>query len=87
MPPMQSIPRPDGDATVENAIEAMRPSFDDLVELADVSIEAAAGPEMPEAFVALARRAESMGWTFEVAEGAIRQLAHEYLGARGAIAD
>ncbi len=87
MPPMQSIPRSDGDATLENAVEAIRPSFDDLVELADVSIEAAAGPQMPEAFVALARRAESMGWTFEVAEGAIRQLAHEYLGARGAFAD
>ncbi len=29
MPPMQSIPRPDGDATVENAVEAMRPSFDE----------------------------------------------------------
>ncbi|WP_426233027.1 hypothetical protein [Pararhizobium sp. DWP3-4] len=84
---MQSIPRSDGDATLENAVEAIRPSFDDLVELADVSIEAAAGPQMPEAFVALARRAESMGWTFEVAEGAIRQLAHEYLGARGAFAD
>ncbi|MDW5318506.1 hypothetical protein [Rhizobium sp. PL01] len=51
MPPMQSIPRPDRDATLENAVEAIRPSFDDLVELADVSVEAAAGAEMPEAFV------------------------------------
>lgn len=77
MPPMQSIHRPDGDPTIENAVEAIRPSFDDLVELADVSVEAAAGPEMPEAFVALARRAESMGWNL-VAEDAIRQLAQEY---------
>lgn len=87
MPPMRSIPRPDGDATLENAVEAIRPSFGDLVEFAAVSVEAAAGPEMPEAFVALARRAESMGWTFDVAQGAVRQLAHEYLGARGAFAD
>lgn len=87
MPPMQSIPRPDGDATLDNAVESIRPSFDDLVELADVSVEAAAGAEMPEAFVALARRAESMGWTLDVAEAAIRQLAREYLGARGAFAD
>ena len=87
MPPMQSIPRPDGDATLENAVEAIRPSFDDLVQLADVSVEAAAGAEMPEELVALAHRAESMGWTLDVAEGAIRQLAHESLGARGAFAD
>lgn len=75
---MQSIYRPDGDATLENAVEAIRPSFDGLVELADVSIEAAALPEIPGAFVALARRAESVGWTFDVAQGAVRQLAHEY---------
>ena len=87
MPPMQSIPRPDGNLTLENAVEAVRPSFDDLVSLADVSVEAAAGPDMPETFVALARRAESVGWTLDIAEDAIRQLAHEYLGARGAFAD
>ena len=83
MPPMQSIPRPDGDATVENAVEAIRPAFDDL----DVSIEAAAGPDIPKAFVALARRAESTGWTFDVTQSAIRLLAHEHLGARGAFAE
>ena len=86
MPPMQSIPRPDGNLTLENAVEAVRPSFDDLVSLADVSVEAAAGPDMPETFLALARRAESVGWTLDIAEDAIRQLAHEYLGARGAFA-
>lgn len=87
MPPMQSIPRPDGNLTLENAVEALRPSFNDLVSLADVSVEAAAGPDMPETFAALARRAESVGWTWDIAEDAIRQLAHEYLGARGAFAD
>lgn len=87
MPPMQSIHRPDGDLTLENAVEAIRPSFDDLVSLADVSVEAAAGPDMPEAFVALARRAESMGWRLDIAEEAIRKLAHELLGARGAFLD
>jgi hypothetical protein len=87
MAPMQSIHRPDDDPTIQNAVEAIRPSFHDLVELADVSVEAAAGPEMPEAFVALARRAESMGWNLDIAEGAIRLLAQEYLGARGAFAD
>ena len=61
MPPMQSIHRPDGDPTLDNAVEAIRPSFDDLVSLANVRVEAAAGPDMPEVFVALARRAESMG--------------------------
>ena len=86
MPPIQSIHRPDGDPSIENSVEAIRPSFDDLVELSDVSVEAVAGPEMPEAFVALARRAESMGWNLDVAEHAIRQLAQEYLGARGALA-
>jgi hypothetical protein len=59
MPPLQSIPRLDGDATLENAVEAIRPSFDDLVELADVRVEAAAGAEMPEAIVALARRVDT----------------------------
>jgi len=87
MPPMHSIHRPDGDSTLENAVEALRQSFEDLVELGDLSVEAAAGPEMPEAFVALARRAGSMGWNLDVAEGAIRQLAREYLGARGVFAD
>jgi hypothetical protein len=87
MPPMQSIHRPDGDLTLDNAVEAIRPSFDDLVQLADVSVEAAAGPDMPEAFVALARRAESVGWTFALAVDAIRKLAHEHLGARGAFSD
>lgn len=87
MPPMQSIPRPDGDATLDNAVESIRPSFNDLVELSHVSVEAAAGAEMPEAFVALARRAESMGWRLDVAVAAIRQLAHEYLGTRAAFAD
>ncbi|WEZ85430.1 hypothetical protein P6U16_25380 (plasmid) [Rhizobium sp. 32-5/1] len=87
MPPMQAIQRPDRDATLNTAVEALRPSFDDIVQLANVSVEAAAGPEMPEAFVALAQRAESVGWTFGIAEDAIRQLAHEYLGARAAFSD
>jgi hypothetical protein len=50
MPPMQSIHRPDGDATLDNAVEAIRPSFDDLEKRADVSVEAAAGPEMSDTF-------------------------------------
>lgn len=87
MPPMQSIHRPDGDVTVKNAVEAIRPSFNDLVTLADVSVEAAARPGLPEAFIALARRAHSMGWNLDVAEEAIRQLAKEYLGGQGAFAD
>lgn len=87
MPPMQSIHRPDGDPTLDNAVEAIRPSFDDLVSLANVRVEAAAGPDMPEVFVALARRAESMGWTLDVAEEAIRKLAHELRGARDAFLD
>ena len=87
MPPMKSIHRPDGDQTLENAVEAIRPSFDDLVSLADLSVEAAAGPDIPEAFIALARRAESMGWTMGVAQDAIRQLAREHLGARGTFVD
>jgi hypothetical protein len=84
---MQSIPRPDGEATLDKAVESIRPSFNDLVELSHVSVEAAAGAEMPEVFVALAQRAESMGWTPDVAEAAIGQLAREYLGARSTFAD
>jgi hypothetical protein len=42
---------------------------------------------MPEALVALARRAESVGWAFDIAQDAIRKLAHEHLGARGAFSD
>jgi hypothetical protein len=45
MPPMQSIHRPDGYMTLDNAVKAIRPSFADLVRLADVSVEAAAGPD------------------------------------------
>lgn len=82
MPPMKSIPAPDTDPQTE-AIEAIRPSFDDLVELSDISLGAAAGTDMPEALVALARRAESVGWKLEDAKDAIRQLARERLGAEG----
>jgi hypothetical protein len=72
MPPLQSKSRPVGTPGLGVAVEAIRPSFDDLVSLADLSVEAAAGPE---AFVALARRADSVGWTIEIAQEAIRQIA------------
>jgi hypothetical protein len=84
MPPMKSIPAP---AEGGSATEAIRPSFDDLVEMSDVSVAAAAGATMPEAFVALARRAQSVGWRYEDAEEAIRTLAREKLGAEGAAFD
>ncbi len=87
MAPMQSIARPDGPIDLEKAVEAIRPSFNDLILLADVSVEAAAGPETPEVFIHLAGRAESVGWPMSVAVDAIRQLAREYLGARATFAD
>ena len=86
MPPMKSIPAP-GTNPQTDAIEAIRPSFDDLVELSDISLGAAAGTDMPEALTALARRAESVGWNLEDAREAIRQLAREWLGAEGATYD
>ena len=86
MPPMKSIPGPETTAETD-AKEAIRPSFDDLVDLSDISLGAAAGTDMPEALVALARRAESVGWDFEAAKDAIRQLARERLGAEGAAYD
>jgi hypothetical protein len=43
------------------AAEVIRPSFDDLVEMSDVSVAAAAGAELPEPFVALARRGKTRG--------------------------
>ncbi|CAN7210463.1 hypothetical protein LJR235_000642 [Pararhizobium sp. LjRoot235] len=84
MPPMKSIPAP---AEAGSATAAIRPSFDDLVEMSGVSVAAAAGADMPEAFVALAHRAQSVGWRYEDAEEAIRQLAREKLGAQGAAFD
>jgi hypothetical protein len=38
----------------------MNRSFDDRIGLADISVEAAAGQNVPETFIALARRAETM---------------------------
>lgn len=84
MPPMKSIPAPAGAGSQSDAAEAIRPSFDDLVDMSGVSVAAAAGAHMPEAFVALAHRAQSVGWRYEDAEEAIRQLAREKLGAQGA---
>lgn len=83
MPPMKSIPAPAGAGSQSDAAEAIRPSFDDL-EMSGVSVAAAAGADMPEAFVALAHRAQSVGWRYEDAEEAIRQLAREKLGGQGA---
>ncbi len=87
MPPMQSIARPVGDVSVKRAAEALKQSFDDLVSMANISVSAAAGPDIPEAFIALAHRAESVGWPLDIAEEAIHHLAQEYLGARGTFSD
>jgi len=82
MPPMKSIPAPAAAGSPSDATEAIRPSFDDLVEMSDVSVAAAAGADMQEAFVALARRAQSVEWRYEDAEEAIRKLAREKLGLK-----
>ena len=87
MSPMKSIPHPEGASTLENAIEAIKPSFDDLAEIAQVNVAAAAGPDMPEVFEALAKRAESVGWDYGLAIDAIRELARRRLGAEGTLYD
>ncbi|WP_075289424.1 hypothetical protein [Pararhizobium arenae] len=87
MSPMKSISHPAGTPSLEDAVAAIKPSFDDLAELSDVNVAAAAGPDLPEVFEALARRAESVGWDFGVAGDAIRELARRRLGAEGTLYD
>ena len=87
MSPMKSIPHAEDTSSLENAVEAIKPSFDDLAEIAEVNVASAAGPDMPEVFEALAKRAESVGWEYGLAIDAIRELARRRLGAEGTLYD
>ncbi len=82
MAPLKSVspPRPQAD-NLDAAINALREPFTDLVTLAGTNLDATNGPEMPAELVALAQRAESVGWTYDLAEAAIRALAREATNA------
>ncbi|MDX3926807.1 MAG: hypothetical protein QHC90_13515 [Shinella sp.] len=91
MEPMKAIRPPDKDAgegeRTAACLEAIKPSFEDLLELAPVNLAATAGDDMPEGLMALAKRAQSVGWSREEAVEAIRKLARRHLGAKGATFD
>ena len=74
-------------ARAQGCEEAIRPAFTRLVETGEIELATAIGPQLPEAFEPLVTTAVSEGWDREDVERAIRTLAHQQLGAKGAAID
>ena len=70
-----------------DCLAALRPSVADLSTTSGEPLATVLDGEIPEAFAKLVRRAEQVGWTKEEAEAAVRHLARELEGAKGAIFD
>ena len=70
-----------------DCLAALRPLVADLAVTSPDGLPAAMAGDMSGDFVELVRRAEDVGWRREETEAAIRQLAREQEGARGALFD
>lgn len=77
----------EGNKDVEACKSALSDAFQSITKSGEVSMGSAAGAEIPSALQELIKQAEASGWHRDVAEEAIRQLARELLGARGAVFD
>ncbi|MDX0764792.1 hypothetical protein GOD36_21375 [Sinorhizobium medicae] len=87
----QAISRPqrpsDYSGRQMDCVAALRPAVSDVAATSQESIVAAMSGELTDELLALAKRAERAGWTFDEASAAIQELAREYEGAKGTIFD
>ncbi|WP_156468207.1 hypothetical protein [Rhizobium sp. Leaf371] len=77
----------EGNKDVDACKANLADAFQAITRSGDVSMGSAAGAELPDELQELVKQAEASGWHRDVAEEAIRQLARELLGARGAAFD
>ncbi|NHT75136.1 hypothetical protein C8J35_10282 [Rhizobium sp. PP-F2F-G38] len=77
----------EGNRDVEACKATLGDAFQAVTTSGEVSMGSAAGAEIPSELQELIKQAEASGWHRDVAEEAIRQLARELLGARGASFD
>ncbi|OLP58495.1 hypothetical protein BJF93_16655 [Xaviernesmea oryzae] len=74
-------------ARAQGCEEAIRPAFEKLVADGTLPLATAIGPDLPQSADALVKTAQAEGWSRDEAEEAIRNLAHERLGAQGSAID
>jgi len=77
----------EGNKDVDACKAALADAFRCVTENGEVSMGSAAGAEIPSELQELIKQAEASGWNRNVAEEAVRTLARELLGARGASFD